>query len=475
MISSWIVFVLNILVILSILFLERKHPAEAALWTFVLILLPLVGIVLYLVLGSTMQIKITYWVRSKRLTDWHRQKVMEQLDQVNSIPLSQVPDQLQQAADLMYFNLTYCHALITEHNQIEQITSGKEKYDRLFQDIANAKSSIHIEYYGLHNDFVGQHLAQLLAEKAKEGVLVKVMFDWLGSFGTPMSMFRELRQHGGMVKRIKPFFTHFRNHRKIVVIDGLIAYTGGMNIGKKYLGYNPSKTPWRDTQIRIQGDAVYLLQYYFLLDWFCACGANKANIPSEQFDLLFPEHTIQNHLVCQVVTSGVETDEQFMKMSYFKMISSAKQSLIIQTPYFIPNATILDAIKAASASGVEVTLMLPTCRSNFFLTPVSNFFVSQVMEYGVHVYLYPGYIHAKTMSIDGIACSIGSVNMDVRSLEVDDEVTVFMFDEDFAKQYEEIIERDQTLCTPLDVEQFRHRPWHQKALERFYTLFYPLM
>lgn len=470
-----LLFFIHFLLILSVIFLEHKNSNEALLWVCILSLFPVAGIFFYLIFGSTTAIKLTYAIHNKKLEKAYRQRIQEQLDSVAHAHVRPGDDTMQQVEAMVRFNMNYSESLLTQYNQIEQITNGKENYARLFADLQAAEHSIHIQYYAIHNDMVGQQLLDILTKKAKNGVQVKVMFDGFGSLTTPNRFFAPLVKAGGEFRRLKTFLTHYRNHRKIVVIDGKIAYTGGMNIGKQYQNMDKKKTPWRDTQIRVEGDGVYMLQYYFLSDWISSVRAKSLAAFQLDTQRLFPAHSIKKELYCQFVAGGAVNDKEYIKMSYLKMISSARESIRLQTPYFIPDGSIMDALKMAAASGVEIQIMLPNIKPNFFLEHVNNYYVSQLLDYGVKVYRYQGYIHAKTMSIDSLVTCIGSVNLDMRSLQVDDEICGFVYNEQFAADYEIIFEMDKLHCKELDYAAFRNRSFLSKMAERFFCLFAPLM
>lgn len=277
------------------------------------------------------------------------------------------------------------------------------------------------------------------------------------------------------MKRIKPFLTHFRYHRKIVVIDGVVGYVGGMNIGSKYVGDSPQKTPWRDTQVRIKGDAVPLLQYYFLCDWLYANGSKNPIDALEEQSFLSPTIEHIHELPCQVIGSGVDTDKQVMKLSYLRMVSLARERIVIQTPYFIPSSSLLESLKVALSSGVEVVLMLPGRKSSFFLDPATRSYVAELVPLGLKVFNYDGYLHAKTLRVDRTITSIGSVNIDIRSLEVDDEICAVFYGEEAAQRYDEILAEDIKRSEELDYEAFLKRGLAKKFAERFFLLFSPFM
>lgn len=471
----WFVYVLNVLLIISVVFVERKKPGEALLWAVVLLALPIVGIFLYGIFGSTIWIKLTYHTRSGKISAVYREHLVAQLQQMkhHELALLEHMDSTQRANIL--FHMNYSDSLLTEHNEVEILTSGKEKYARLFSDLRQAKESIHMVYYGLHNDEVGQELLRILTQKAQEGVQVRVLYDGLGSLATPRGMFLPLIHAGGQAKRIKTLLTHFRNHRKIVVVDGRIAYAGGMNIGKKYLGKHKKKTPWRDTQIRVRGDMVSVLQYFFFYDWLYANPEKRPGVREEDFPMMFAPHDVTQTLPSQVVGSGVETDRQLIKLTYLRLISSASKRIVIQSPYFIPDESMLYTLQLAAASGVEVVFMLPGRQSSFFLEPATNYFISRLLPCGVRVFYYDGYVHAKTLTIDDNITCIGSVNMDIRSLEIDDEICCIFYDEAFNAQHRAVLEEDFSHCRELDYAAFERRNGWERIKERIFLLFSPLM
>ena len=466
--------ILRFVAIFLIIFIERQKPTEALLWIALVFIEPIIGGILYLILGSTLRIKLAYQLRSKAIYKPYLSLLSQQLDVLNdedfSLPFS------HEEQELLRFNLRYSEGGIGVRNEAKIITTGKEKYELLFEDIAHAKHHIHLAYYSIHRDRIGKELAELLTKKAQEGVEVKVICDGIGSLGARMFLFQPLIRAGGEVKMIKPLFSHFRYHRKIVVIDGSIAYTGGMNIGTKYLGEHPKKSPWRDTQLRMRGESVWMLQYFFLYDWLFANQGYAAPKALEEAHLLFPPIDQSLDIFpCQIIGGGVDTDKQAIKLGYLRMVSLAQKRIVIQTPYFVPSTSFLEILKVALSSGVEVIIHLPGRRAGFFLDPVTRHFIAQLIPLGLRVFRYGGYVHAKTLRIDDAITAIGSVNIDVRSFEVDDEIYAVFYGGEMAERYDEVLADDFTHSKELDYESFTKRGIIAKASERFFLLFAPLM
>lgn len=460
--------VLYLLTIVTIIFVERKSPTEAVLWVMVVVCLPYVGLVLYLIFGSTMAIKMTAYARKKRLGECQpEQRTREVLE--NGYPLSDEDRQV------IAFNRAYNDSRLTCYDDAKIFTTGQSHYRQLFSDIAKAKSCIYVEFYTIHHDEMGEALVEALTKKAGEGVKVLVMLDFLANVSTPGKMFAPLRKAGGKVVRVKPYLTHYRSHRKIVVIDHETAYIGGMNMGAKYADLDKVKTPWRDTQVRLTGMCASVLDEYFLTDWLCSVPRRQwQNTISYVESLPHMVHE-ENENLCQFIVGGVDTRKESVKMCYLSMIRSAKHRIRIQTPYFIPDASILDALKTAAAAGVQIQLMIPGIEASFFLDPVTRYYCGQLLEYGAEVYRYQGYVHAKTMVIDEEMCCIGSVNMDMRSLQVDDEICGVFYANELACRYSTLYDRDLERCQQYSYEEFQSRSAGKRLAESVFLLFAPLM
>lgn len=454
--------------IITVIFIERKRPTEAMLWVFVMVCLPYFGTILYLIFGNTTTIKLTAHIRNKRLN-----KVE------NKTTLTHVPLQDLSLSDedkqVIHFNAVYNASPLTCYDDIAVYTNGKDHYEQLFQDLKQAKHTIFIEFYTIHHDIMGESLVRILTQKAKEGVCVYVMCDFIANLSTPKSMFKPLIDAGGKVIRLKPYLTHYRSHRKIVVIDNAISYIGGMNIGKQYANLAKKKNPWRDTQVRLTGASCEVLMHYFVSDWLCAIHKKQWDETIDTLNSMqLPTYQTTKQLA-QFIIGGVDNDKEAVKMGYLSLIRSTKKRICIQSPYFIPDASILDALKTAAAAGVDIELMIPGIKASFFLDPVTTYYCGQLLEYGAHIYKYNGYIHAKTMIVDDEICAIGSVNMDMRSLMVDDEVCGIFYDNAFVQTYYEIFQEDCKQTKPYTKDMFDKRSRKERIAESFFLLFAPLM
>ena len=465
---KWFFIILYILIILGVIYIERKNSTEAILWVVILLCLPYAGLLLYLVFGSTIGIKLTAYARKKRLGQRY-EKISFETEEPMKNEVSEEDFQV------MNFNRVYNNSVLTYYEEAQLFTDGRSHYDTLFRDIRNAKKSIHVEFYTIHHDVVGEKFVKALEKKAEEGVEVIVMCDFIANLSTPAKMFRGLIAAGGKVKRLKPYLTHFRSHRKIVVIDSDISYIGGMNIGKQYANMHKVKNPWRDTQIRLTGQCAQVLESCFIADWFCAVKNRELADAEKMADRVFATDFRRGIYPCQIVMGGVDTEKESVKMCYMSMIRSAKRRIRIQSPYFIPDESMLDALRTAAASGVEVELMIPGVKASFFLDPVTNHFCGQLLGYKAKVHKYHGYIHAKTMIIDDELCCIGSVNMDIRSLTTDDEICGVFYDNDLVRKYNEIYDNDIEKCDDYSLSEYEGRDRKERIREGFFLLFAPLM
>ncbi len=474
---AFILLLLNLFFMISVVFIEYKKPEEAILWVFILMVFPVVGMVIYLVLGNTINYKLSYWRKNKKLKVVYAEYVRKQVLYARNLSKSGNFSEAEfaETASVIRFNLNYSESLLMQKNDVEIFCWGQDKYAAMFADMRQAQKSIHIEYYAIDADKVGKELAAILTERAKAGVDVKVIIDGFGCLMTPASLFRPLREAGGVVKKTRPFGSHFRNHRKIVVIDGEIGYTGGMNIGKDFISEHKIKTPWRDTHMRVVGDGVYALQYIFLTDWIAMCRKKVIELELEKAPSYFPAHQVTNTLYCQYITGGIDSDKDAIKLSYLRMLTSAKNSILMQTPYIIPDNSILDALKVIAASGVEIKIMIAGIIPSVYLNPVTNYYIEQLVKYGVKIYKYNGYLHSKTMLIDDVLTCIGSVNFDTRSLEINDEVCAFFYDKQFAEKNTAIFAEDLQHCQELDYEAFAKRSWRARVAEKFFRIFTPIM
>ncbi|MFP4199772.1 MAG: cardiolipin synthase, partial [Halanaerobium sp.] len=349
----------------------------------------------------------------------------------------------------------------------------RDKFADLFEDIKNAEEFVHANYYIINDDQLGDRFMQLLTKKAAEGVEVRLLYDRMGCRNLSRYAIFKLEDAGGEAAPFAPFVLdmNYRNHRKNLVIDGQIGYLGGINIGDEYLGHSRRFGDWRDTHLRLKGESVDSLQYRFLLDWNFATGND---LVGEQ--RYFPEKELTGNVACQIVSSGPDSKEAEIKSLFLKMIYEAEKSIYIQTPYFIPDQSMLEALKLAAHSGVDVKIMIPDRGDHPFVYAANNSFIGELLDSGACCYRYTkGFLHSKTLSIDSRVLSIGTTNMDVRSFKLNFEINAFIYDREVAGYHDQIFEEDLENSKEITREVYEARGWTMKIRESVSRLLSPIL
>lgn len=453
-----LILVINIILALSIIFIERKKPSSALLWAAVLIFVPVFGFLAYLIFGQTIYKERIF--RIKEADDRVIAGIIS--EQMRDIDRGSIPREYRSAnyAGMMKMLLANSYATITGDNEAEIYTDGQKKFDALLEAINSAKETINLEYYIIRNDELSKKIISALAEKAREGVKVRVLGDAVGCHQLPRNFFRELTDAGGETAFFfRSKYLHinmrinYRNHRKIAIIDGKTGFIGGFNIGEEYLGKGPLGY-WRDTHLKITGSAVHSMQARFFLDWNYAA---EQDIDFFNY-YFFPEMKREKGALMQIASSGPDSRGESIKTGYIKMVNNAKESVYIQTPYFIPDLSILDALKMAAESGVDVRIMFPCKPDHPFVYWAGFSYLWELMESGVRVFTYDrGFIHAKTVVVDGLVSSVGSANWDIRSFSLNFEANAFIYDRKISAQLKKIFEEDLEFCTEKTPEDYDNR------------------
>ena len=308
---------------------------------------------------------------------------------------------------------------------------------------------------------------------------VRILYDDLGSRGLRIKHFRDLIAVGGEVEAFFPsrfpiinYRINYRNHRKLVIIDGKIGYIGGFNVGDEYLGKNKKFGYWRDTHLRIIGSSVHAIQTRFILDWNQASDRNDIAYSPE----LFPKTESKGDISLQIVSSGPDSEWEHIKYGYIKMISYARESIFIQTPYFIPDASLLDALRIASLTGKDVRIMIPNKPDHPFVYWATYFYVGEMLNAGARVYIYDnGFIHAKTIIVDGKLASVGTANIDVRSFKLNFEVNAFLYDEGISTSLTDSFYKDMDVSRELTLEAYQQRSLKIRFKESISRLLSPIL
>ena len=465
---SGIVSLVNVITIISIVCFRKRNPLSSMAWIMFLILFPVVGGIAFLIFGVGISSYSRYRYKKKQEINensvLHKQKELVRAQETGDFPQSGI---------IRYFLNSDC--VYCENNNVKIFTDAGEKYEALLRDIEGARDSINLLYFIIRNDSIGNRIIDALCQKAREGVKVRLMYDGLGSLLTPRRLFNRLRKIPGSevveffpVRILSMFKINHRNHRKIVIVDGQIAYLGGMNIGDEYMNCKTSKDlNWRDTHIRITGDAVEYVEQCFARDWEFSTGKE------------LPKSNLKRHsdgnVGIQIVASGPDTVGEEIKNGMIRMIYSSKRYIKIQTPYFVPDDAFLTAIKTAAQSGVDVRVMIPGIPDKKYVYHTTMSYVGELLEAGVRVFLYPGFIHSKTMTVDDELATIGSANVDIRSFRLLFELNAFMYGQEISVECREIFDADEKLCRELTMAEYKKRGIVKIIKEGFFRLFSPIM
>lgn len=473
-----IITLLDLVCIVTVIFFERKSPTTTIAWILVLLFLPFGGFLAYVMFGSGFHINKRKKYAAKQAYDqFHRDVILKYIKQ-HGHRYDYDPDYA--ASRLIRYLEEDGRCLYSEDNAIELYTSGALLFERMKEDMRNARKHIHLLYYIIKNDQLGREIALILTDKARQGVKVRVLYDSLGSFLSFGGMFKELKRAGGEVQAFSPLLfslsshlrLNYRNHRKITVIDGQIGYVGGMNIGDEYRGRDKKLTPFRDTHLRLTGSSASCLQERFIQDWLYAMDIETGE---EALAPYFPSPLRQDDKGVQIASSGPDTVHMPLRNGLLEMIFHARKNVYIQTPYFTPDDSFLDGLRIAARSGVDVRLMIPGISDNMLVQAATYSYAQQLVEAGVRIFQYQGFLHAKAVVYDGLAASIGTANIGTRSFSLNFEVNAFIYDKTFAGQYEEVFLADQDKCIELGREWFDRRTPLVRGMYSFARLLAPLM
>lgn len=372
---------------------------------------------------------------------------------------------------------------LTANNQVKLLINGEEKFPELVQALENAKSFIHLDYYIYENDITGNQIAEMLIKKAKEGLKVRFLYDDFGSQGLTQPFIQKLKDAG---VQTAPFYKikwyalanriNYRNHRKIVIIDGFVGFVGGINMSDKYRNdlIPKNKLFWRDTHLMVMGQATSYLQYLFMCDWnFCSPNKLVYN------ELYFPEIPLNNTIeddVVQIAASGPDSSQPVIFYSLLESISAAKKSIYITSPYFIPGESLMDALIIAIQSGLDVKVLVPGISDSKMVNAAASAYYTELLQYGAKIYKYnKGFVHAKTMVIDDDLAIIGSANMDYRSFDLNFEVNAMVYSKNIAKELKEAFENDLKESVQIAEIEWLNRPKHIHLWEKIVRLLSPFL
>ncbi len=477
--AIWLIGVLYpllVIFIIVVIVLENRDPVKTIAWLLVLILLPIFGIVLYFFFGRNFR-KIRTFNR-KAAADYQQIKNLRGLHFLDLESKNFFNDEkIRQKSSIINLLMNNSKALLTEGNHVAVLNNGTETFPEMIRALKSAQDHIHMAFYIISDDKIGNTIRKILEERAKAGVDVRVIYDGVGSWTLSNRYIRSLQQAGVVIKAFRPvnfpFLTskvNYRNHRKIVVVDGKVGFVGGINIGDKYLDGDPKLGFWRDLHLKLDGDAVKSLQAVFLTDWQFV---TSQNIEGERY---FPVYSVESHQLVQIVASGPDSAWASIMQAYFKAITSAQAHIYLSMPYFTPNRSILTALKTTALSGIQVSLILPGTSDSKINLWCSYSYLEELMAAGVDVHIYQhGFTHGKMMTVDGVFASVGSANMDIRSFDQNLEINALIYNREIAEYLEKCFIDDLRSCASLDLETFRQRPVTDKLKESSARIFSPLL
>lgn len=463
-----IAYVATIVSCIIVVLSENRNPIRGLTWVVALIFLPVVGLVFYLFFGRSL--------KGRHMLSRHNKRRIAAGARTTPVDLAATPLS-PEARQLVKLAHSVGKANYTQNNEIEILADGKTKFDTLTEDLLSARYYIYLQYYIFADDEIGAQIAGILMQKAKDGVAVRVIYDHVGSISSRNKFFKKMRDAG---VDAHPFFKvtfpqlanriNWRNHRKVVVIDDNVAYVGGMNIASRYLHSGPYPAAWRDLHFRLKGDIVAQVKAGFATDW-SFMGQPLIHVP-----VLSAAPKPENTTGIQFLTSGPTSIWDNLSLCFLEAIASARKSIYIQTPYFLPTDSLLHALQAAALAKVDVRVMIPRRSDSILLQYATSSYVTQCLRAGIKVYLYnPGMLHSKAMIIDRDFTTVGSTNFDFRSFENNFECNLLVYDSDFNRRMRDIFFEDLSQCTKLTFTSWRQRPISRRLIESIVRLMAPVL
>jgi len=409
------------------------------------------------------------------------ESILERLSEESDNTLLNGHDNINGNEDLIKVLLKDSKADLS-FNKVKLLINGEQKFEEVLKALESAQQFIHIEYYIFDDDVIGNKIIDILKRKADEGISVRFIYDDFGSHGLNSSTIAAMREVG---IQVFPFYEvkfyllanrlNYRNHRKIIIVDGLVGFTGGINVSDKYVNNgHPEKLYWRDTHVKIEGPAVNSLQYHFIANWnFCT--DETLDINRTYFPNLFEKKEGYEDLV-QIVAGGPDYPSSSIMLSFFTAIVTAKEKVYITSPYFIPNESIYDALKKAALSGKDVRLLLPGISDSKVVNAAAHSYIKDLLECGVRIFFYQkGFMHAKTMVVDSNLSIVGTANMDGRSFELNFEINAVIYSKDICKELEAAFINDTNYSEEIRLSEWQKRPWWRELLDDIARLLSPIL
>lgn len=447
-------------------------------YLLLVIFVPVFGMFFYLSFGINFW-KTRMYQRKMGENEFLHEEIKKKIDHYNKTTLKQINREDNPLGELAAMLIRDLQTPLTQSNSVKLLINGEEKFEEVLKAMDAAQDHIHIEYYIFEQDDIGTRIIDMMIKKAKEGVQVRFIYDDFGSPTIKKPLERKMREAG---VEVYPFHKvhfyllanrlYYRNHRKIIVIDGQTGFVGGINVSDKYINNGKHKLFWRDTHLRIDGPGVYYLQYLFFTDWKFCCG-HLVDIGDKYFPEISPGGS--NELV-QMVSSGPDSIQPSIMFTMLQAIFLARNEILITTPYFIPGESVVNALRIAALSGLKVKLLVPGKSDSKLVNFASQAYYTTLIRAGVEVYLYQkGFVHAKTLVSDGKLSIVGSANMDNRSFELNFEVNAIVYDEGFSEKLRNTFFEDLKDSDKIDPEVWLNRGFLKRLPEKIARLLSPAL
>jgi len=469
------VFGVYIAFIANRIFFERNRPSKTISWLLVLYIQPIIGFILYILIGQNVRKK---WRARKKALN-HRHKIQNTVDIQREIMdyIELFTNEESFVNDrLINLLLKSSNAPFFVNNKIEILNNGEETYNMMIEKIEDAWHHIHMQSFIIRDDVIGNKIKDLLIKKASEGVEVRLIYDSVGCWRLSKKYIQDLKNGGVEVYSFFPVVLpiirrelNYRNHRKILIVDGTAGFVGGLNIGDEYLGHDPNIGFWRDTHLMIEGEATYSLQSIFLMDWDYVSSQALKGLS------YYPKIGRMGEQIMQIASSGPDSDWLSIYHSYFTMIATAEKRIWITTPYLVPEESIMMGLKTAALSGIDVRIIIPSKADHMMVYWASRANVEELLEAGVRIYSYQkGFIHSKILLVDGIGGSVGTANLDIRSLEINFEISAFVYDKTVVNKLEIDFKQDLMDSEEIILDDYQKRSTVTKFKESLGRLVSPL-
>lgn len=476
-----IIIITNTILAFYIVFHRRRSVSTTWAWLIILLVFPVIGIILYGFFGRGISQENIFAINKQ-----HHIGLRNVQKSITKAPKkTSTSDTSGKANMIVHFFDRNSESPLSKNNHVKLYTDGQSMFCDMIKDITEAKQTVNVEFYTFYNDQIGNEVLDLLIKKARQGIQVRLLYDAWGSMGATKAWFDQLRQAGG---EVLPFVTsrnmitryriNYHLHRKIVVVDGKTSWTGGFNIGDQYLSRKKKFGYWRDSQVRIVGSASLLLQERFVMDWNASIQQETQIITfnTKLFPNLDENEIHPGDVATQIISDGPDRYNANMRNGIMRLMFQAKKRLWIQTPYLIPDDAMFATLQTIAMSGVDLRIMIPCKPDHPFIYRATQWYANELSRYGIKVYIYNnGFIHAKTIVVDDDFSTVGSMNQDYRSYDLNFEDVAVFYDKNFTKEVAKSFEDDMKVSTLLTPEMIGQQSRWLKILQSFSRMLSPIL